>query len=119
MTSLLVIWTTSALDACSSSAVSVPLFLHIGVRFLTHILLFNPVVDAPLEIIGAIIFLIYILGWSAVIGLVVMICLFPVPAWLAKTMQMTQNEKMHATDARVKSITEREYRLLSFPLASC
>jgi ABC-type multidrug transport system fused ATPase/permease subunit len=51
-------------------------------------------------------FLYSILGWSAFVGLGVMIVLAPVPALASTLMNATQTEKMKATDKRVEYIKE-------------
>ncbi|THH01300.1 hypothetical protein EW026_g1369 [Hermanssonia centrifuga] len=63
-------------------------------------------VAAPLQITLSIWFLYVVLGWSAFVGMVVMIALFPVPAWVASMMRGVQKQKMKATDGRVQNVTE-------------
>jgi ABC-type bacteriocin/lantibiotic exporter with double-glycine peptidase domain len=46
------------------------------------------------------------LGWSALVGVSVMIALIPVPAWLGKFISGAQRQKMQATDHRVQYIKE-------------
>ncbi|OJA20724.1 hypothetical protein AZE42_08493, partial [Rhizopogon vesiculosus] len=64
------------------------------------------VLNIPVQIIACIILLYQILGWSAFVGLAVMVILFPVPGYVAKTIQSVQKEKMNKTDARVQTVTE-------------
>ncbi|OSD04422.1 multidrug resistance-associated ABC transporter [Trametes coccinea BRFM310] len=61
---------------------------------------------APAQIIVSIIFLYEILGWSAFVGLVTIILLFPIPGYIASLIQNVQTEKMKKTDARVQDVTE-------------
>ncbi|KIP05213.1 hypothetical protein PHLGIDRAFT_534841, partial [Phlebiopsis gigantea 11061_1 CR5-6] len=61
---------------------------------------------APTLSILSIWFLYAILGWSSLVGLAVMIILFPAPSWVAARTNGIQKEKMKATDARVQSVTE-------------
>ncbi|KIJ62401.1 hypothetical protein HYDPIDRAFT_94464 [Hydnomerulius pinastri MD-312] len=61
---------------------------------------------APLQAILAMWFLYVILGWSALVGLVIMFATFPLPGMVAKRIQSVQREKMKRTDARVQSVTE-------------
>ncbi|KAI0832850.1 multidrug resistance-associated ABC transporter [Trametes gibbosa] len=61
---------------------------------------------APAQIIVAIVFLYEILGWSAFVGMVAMILLFPIPGYVASMIQGVQTEKMKKTDARVQDVTE-------------
>ncbi|PSS08857.1 hypothetical protein PHLCEN_2v3472 [Hermanssonia centrifuga] len=63
-------------------------------------------VSAPMQIILSMWFLYVVLGWSAFVGLIVMVTLFPVPAWVASLMRSTQKQKMKATDGRVQHVTE-------------
>jgi hypothetical protein len=51
-------------------------------------------------------FLYTILGWSALVGVAVMILFLPIPAWVSKIMSGAQVKKMKATDRRVKYIKE-------------
>ncbi|KAH9854915.1 multidrug resistance-associated ABC transporter [Lenzites betulinus] len=60
----------------------------------------------PAQIIVAIIFLYQILGWSAFVGMVAMILLFPIPGYIASLIQSVQTQKMKKTDARVQDVTE-------------
>ncbi|KAI9509765.1 hypothetical protein F5148DRAFT_1275094 [Russula earlei] len=60
----------------------------------------------PLQIALCVWFLYSILGWSAYVGLVTMIALFPVPGVIANKIQKIQKEAMRRTDARVQTATE-------------
>jgi ABC-type multidrug transport system fused ATPase/permease subunit len=51
-------------------------------------------------------FLYSILGWSAWVGLGVMVLLAPIPAWVSTFMNGVQKKKMKATDLRVTYIKE-------------
>jgi ABC-type multidrug transport system fused ATPase/permease subunit len=46
------------------------------------------------------------MGWSALVGVGVMVALIPIPAWVSSFMSRVQKQKMQATDRRVKYITE-------------
>ncbi|OCB86631.1 P-loop containing nucleoside triphosphate hydrolase protein [Sanghuangporus baumii] len=59
-----------------------------------------------LQLIIAIAFLYNLVGWSAFVGLAVMIICLPVPVILGKSMAGVQKAKMEATDQRVQSVTE-------------
>lgn len=52
------------------------------------------VVKVPLQIASSIWFLNSILGWSAFVGLLVMVLLFPVPIWLGSVIQRVQIGRM-------------------------
>ncbi|KAG8968451.1 hypothetical protein FRC03_007393 [Tulasnella sp. 419] len=51
-------------------------------------------------------FLYSILGWSAFVGLAVMLISIPLPGWVVKLVQGLQVERMKKTDGRVQAITE-------------
>ena len=51
-------------------------------------------ISLPLQIVFCIVFLYKILGWSAIVGMVTMISLYPLPGWIASKMQDIQKEKM-------------------------
>ena len=84
-------------------------------------------VACPIQIILCVVFLYLILGWryaisftdlrltdlippasfpSAVVGMVTMVTLFPVPGYFATKLQTIQTEKMKMTDSRVQVVTE-------------
>ncbi|KAF9015463.1 ATP-binding cassette transporter [Cyathus striatus] len=60
----------------------------------------------PLQITLCIIFLYAILGWSAFVGLAVILILFPAPGYVAKLVQDVQVQRMKKTDGRVETVTE-------------
>ncbi|KAI0052512.1 hypothetical protein FA95DRAFT_1675194 [Auriscalpium vulgare] len=60
----------------------------------------------PFQLALCIWFLYTILGWSAFVGMAVMVILFPVPGYVAKVIQTVQKETMKKTDARVQTVTE-------------
>ncbi|THV06409.1 P-loop containing nucleoside triphosphate hydrolase protein [Dendrothele bispora CBS 962.96] len=64
------------------------------------------IVYTPLQIVLCIVFLHMILGWSAFVGLAVIIIMFPLPGYLTKLVQKAQKDKMKKTDARVETVTE-------------
>ena len=51
-------------------------------------------ISLPLHTILCIVFLYKVLGWSAIVGMVVMLSLYPLPGWIASQMQRVQQEKM-------------------------
>ncbi|TDL13954.1 hypothetical protein BD410DRAFT_757430 [Rickenella mellea] len=51
-------------------------------------------------------FLYSILGWSAMVGMIVMVLGFPLPGYTTKLIQKFQVEKMKKTDARVQLVAE-------------
>ncbi|KAH9967588.1 hypothetical protein BC827DRAFT_1264378 [Russula dissimulans] len=60
----------------------------------------------PFQVALCIWFLYSILGWSAFVGLIAMVSLFPVPGIIANKIQKAQKETMKRTDARVQTATE-------------
>ncbi|KAF7973519.1 hypothetical protein HWV62_14938 [Athelia sp. TMB] len=60
----------------------------------------------PLQLALSVWLLYSILGWSAIVGLVVMVALFPIPGGVSKLMQGVQVNAMKKTDARVQTVTE-------------
>ncbi|KAG8914835.1 hypothetical protein FRC00_010530 [Tulasnella sp. 408] len=51
-------------------------------------------------------FVIWILGWAAFVGLAVVIATIPIPGYVATFLNKIQVEQMKMTDARVQSVTE-------------
>ena len=51
-------------------------------------------ISLPLQIVLCIVFLYKVLGWSAIVGTVMMVALYPLPGWVASKMQNVQKEKM-------------------------
>ncbi|KAI0291829.1 hypothetical protein BC826DRAFT_1105763 [Russula brevipes] len=60
----------------------------------------------PLQLALCVWFLYSILGWSAFVGMAVMVALFPVPGVIAQKIQKVQKETLKRTDARVQTATE-------------
>ncbi|KAJ6575530.1 hypothetical protein B0H10DRAFT_2168545 [Mycena sp. CBHHK59/15] len=60
----------------------------------------------PMEIALCVIFLYTVLGWSAFVGMGVMVALFPLPGYVAKLVQTVQQQRLKKTDARVQVVTE-------------
>ncbi|KAJ6462020.1 hypothetical protein C8R47DRAFT_1225647 [Mycena vitilis] len=60
----------------------------------------------PLQVIFCGVFLYMVLGWSAFVGMGVMVLLFPLPGYVAKNIQTVQQQRMKMTDARVQTVTE-------------
>ncbi|KAK0192579.1 hypothetical protein F5146DRAFT_1040547 [Armillaria mellea] len=63
-------------------------------------------VFVPLQLILCVVFLYVILGWSAFVGLAVIILMFPAPGFLAKLTQDVQAATLKRTDGRVQAVTE-------------
>ncbi|KAI0932659.1 hypothetical protein AcW1_000282 [Taiwanofungus camphoratus] len=64
------------------------------------------VVEIPLNTALSVWFLYKILGWSAFVGMAVMVTMFPLPGYIASKIQSVQLDKMKKTDARVQNVTE-------------
>ncbi|KAF6747848.1 multidrug resistance-associated ABC transporter [Ephemerocybe angulata] len=60
----------------------------------------------PFQIVGCSLFLYILLGWSAFVGLGLMVILLPVPGYLSSVLQGVQEEKMKKTDNRTQTVTE-------------
>ncbi|KAH8978585.1 hypothetical protein EDB92DRAFT_2119177 [Lactarius akahatsu] len=60
----------------------------------------------PLQIVVSVWFLYNILGWSAFVGMALMVALFPIPGTVAGKIQTVQKEAVKRTDARVQAATE-------------
>lgn len=56
--------------------------------------------EAPLQFTLGMVFLYSVLGWSAFVGLAVMVALMPVPAWVTTRLQGVQIDRMKAVGAR-------------------
>ncbi|KAJ6585523.1 multidrug resistance-associated ABC transporter [Mycena capillaripes] len=65
----------------------------------------------PIQIIGSIIFLYRVLGWSAFVGMGVMVALFPLPGYVSKLQQAAQKATLKNTDARVQTVSESKYSM--------
>ncbi|PCH35560.1 multidrug resistance-associated ABC transporter [Wolfiporia cocos MD-104 SS10] len=63
-------------------------------------------VEMPLQMVACVWFLYSILGSSAIVGMVVMIILFPIPGYVAKMSKAAQSTKMEKSDSRVQVATE-------------
>ncbi|THU87009.1 P-loop containing nucleoside triphosphate hydrolase protein [Dendrothele bispora CBS 962.96] len=62
--------------------------------------------DVPLELILYAIFLYSILGWSALVGIVLAVLLSPIPTYLTKLGAKVQSRKMKKTDSRVQTFSD-------------
>nr|GAT43679.1 multidrug resistance-associated ABC transporter protein [Mycena chlorophos] len=71
-----------------------------GVHFMILLVLI------PVETTLSIIFLYELFGWSAFVGLAVMVALWPVPGFVAKRIKDVQEVLLTNTDARVQAVTE-------------
>ncbi|KAJ7061977.1 hypothetical protein C8F01DRAFT_986919, partial [Mycena amicta] len=61
----------------------------------------------PIQVIGSIVFLYQVLGWSAeFIGKRSMVALAPLPGYAAKLLSNIQQKALDKTDARVQTVTE-------------
>ncbi|KAF9024857.1 P-loop containing nucleoside triphosphate hydrolase protein [Hymenopellis radicata] len=64
------------------------------------------VIYTPLAILLSLVFLYNVLGWSALVGVVVIIVMMPLPGFLAKLFGGIEKETMKRTDGRVQAMTE-------------
>ncbi|KZV96966.1 P-loop containing nucleoside triphosphate hydrolase protein [Exidia glandulosa HHB12029] len=63
-------------------------------------------VNVPLQVAVATYFLYTLLGWSSLVGLLVMVACFPLPGWIAAKLNFITTEQMKRTDARVQQVSE-------------
>ncbi|KAF9030066.1 P-loop containing nucleoside triphosphate hydrolase protein [Rhodocollybia butyracea] len=64
------------------------------------------IIFVPVQVTLSILFLHKVLGWSAYVGLAMIIILFPIPGFFTKLMQRFQKLRMKKTDARIQMVTE-------------
>ncbi|KAJ7773843.1 hypothetical protein B0H16DRAFT_1510188 [Mycena metata] len=64
------------------------------------------VVTVPIQVVGCIVFLYQILGWSALVGMATIIVLLPLPAYAAKLLSGAQAKMLQRTDARIQTFSE-------------
>lgn len=64
------------------------------------------VVNVPLQVAVATYFLYALLGWSSLVGLLVMVACFPLPGWIATQLDFIAAEQMKRTDTRVQQVSE-------------
>ncbi|KAI0260098.1 P-loop containing nucleoside triphosphate hydrolase protein [Gloeopeniophorella convolvens] len=64
------------------------------------------IIQVPLQVTLCAWFIYSILGWSAFVGMAVMVLLFPVPGAVARQIQKVQKETSKRTDARVQTAIE-------------
>ncbi|KAJ7465185.1 hypothetical protein FB451DRAFT_1488697 [Mycena latifolia] len=67
------------------------------------------VIMVPIQIIGCVVFLYQVLGWSAFVGMGAMVVLFPAPGYVAKLQQSVQKATLKKTDARVQAVSESNH----------
>ncbi|KAI0344132.1 multidrug resistance-associated ABC transporter [Trametopsis cervina] len=60
----------------------------------------------PFQIVVSIVFLYVVLDWSAIVGVITMLILLPMPGWVAKYSHGIQVKRMQKSDARVETVTE-------------
>ncbi|KAF8917347.1 P-loop containing nucleoside triphosphate hydrolase protein [Mucidula mucida] len=60
----------------------------------------------PIQISLCILFLYTLLGWSAFVGLAILIVMLPIPGRIAKRTHTVQENRLKRADARIQSVTE-------------
>ncbi|KAF7377837.1 hypothetical protein MSAN_00207200 [Mycena sanguinolenta] len=60
----------------------------------------------PIQVIGSIVFLYQVLGWSAFVGMGAMMALFPLPSYVTKMQSSLQKQALGKTDSRVQTVSE-------------
>ncbi|KAG7095646.1 hypothetical protein E1B28_006368 [Marasmius oreades] len=63
-------------------------------------------VYTPIQLVLCVMFLYFVLGWSAFVGLGVIFLSLPIPGVLASLVRKVQVNRMKQTDARVQAVTE-------------
>ncbi|KZV72448.1 P-loop containing nucleoside triphosphate hydrolase protein [Peniophora sp. CONT] len=61
---------------------------------------------SPVQMAFCLYFLYLLLGWSAFVGLAIMLLCFPIPGYITKFSQGIQRQVMRKTDARVQTVSE-------------
>ncbi|KAF9261735.1 hypothetical protein L218DRAFT_1001520 [Marasmius fiardii PR-910] len=64
------------------------------------------IIYTPIQLVLCVTFLYFVLGWSAFVGLGVIILSLPIPGVLASLVRKVQVNRMKQTDARVQAVTE-------------
>ncbi|KAJ7480955.1 hypothetical protein FB451DRAFT_1031097, partial [Mycena latifolia] len=64
------------------------------------------VVLVPVQVIGSVVFLYQVLGWSLTLPQSLMVALFPLPGYAAKLQSRLQKGALERTDARVQTVSE-------------
>ncbi|TDL20537.1 P-loop containing nucleoside triphosphate hydrolase protein [Rickenella mellea] len=64
------------------------------------------ILSAIIQVTISIIFLYYIMGWSAFVGMGCIVLCLPLPAYVGSIVMKVQKAKMERTDARVQAVTE-------------
>ncbi|TCD69030.1 hypothetical protein EIP91_009093 [Steccherinum ochraceum] len=64
------------------------------------------IVYVPIQVTFCVVFLYFVLGWSALIGIGATFLCLPIPAYLSTIMSKAQKLRMTKTDARVQQVTE-------------
>ncbi|KAJ7481603.1 hypothetical protein FB451DRAFT_1030640 [Mycena latifolia] len=72
------------------------------------------VILVPIQVIGSVIFLYQVLGWSAFVGMGVMVALFPLPGYVANWQRAVQKTMLKKTDARVQTVSESDVRMFGW-----
>jgi ABC-type multidrug transport system fused ATPase/permease subunit len=75
-------------------------------RLLDYLSYVHFILTTPVQIILAITALYHVLGWSALMGVVLMAIMMPIQSFLSKILQYQQEKVMTATDARVNKMEE-------------
>ncbi|KAJ7670138.1 P-loop containing nucleoside triphosphate hydrolase protein, partial [Mycena polygramma] len=60
----------------------------------------------PIQVIGSVVLLYKVLGWSAFVGMGTMVALSPLPGYVAKMLSTVRKQVLERTDARVQAVSE-------------
>ncbi|KAF7377873.1 ATP-binding cassette transporter [Mycena sanguinolenta] len=64
------------------------------------------VILVPIQIIGSVVFLYQVLGWSAFVGIGAMVAFYPLPRYVTKLQSSVQKQALEKTDSRVQTVSE-------------
>ncbi|KAJ6504343.1 hypothetical protein C8R47DRAFT_1316459 [Mycena vitilis] len=60
----------------------------------------------PIQVVGSLVLLYKVLGWSAFVGMGTMVALSPLPGYVAKILSTVRKQVLERTDARVQAVSE-------------
>ena len=98
---------TKTLQCAATSSVSVTNLMAFDVdRFRNGVVAFQPILFIFTQTIGCIVYLYFLLGWSALAGVGVLILYAPLSVWYNKQMDKVNSALMEARDQRTKLTSE-------------
>ncbi|TDL17911.1 P-loop containing nucleoside triphosphate hydrolase protein [Rickenella mellea] len=64
------------------------------------------ILGSIIQVVIAMVFLYYIIGWSSFVGMGIIVVCLPLPAYVSNLVMKAQKGKMEKTDARIQAVTE-------------